>query len=236
VIDSVPAGPARFGIVTFSSRANLVSKQLFDTKAALLADIARGGTVVSSICDDEGGTEYAEGLNAASALLAKGRAGATKEIYFVSDGQPEDGERGPTTAASLKTTGVNVGTAFIPVTIATVMLGTESPTVMRDKIASRGPSGAALHADARQAGQLGELLTKLVANDLVSASIKYRAVGAASWTSLDALAARDHFNFRLPSFTMGADMLSAGLEVSYEMVDQHGARTQTAGTLVWVTQ
>lgn len=226
-------GTANFGIVTFNSTLDRNSTRLFDNASLLFAELAGTADISAVVCNAVGGTNYDDGLAKAADLLSAGRVGATKEIYFISDGQPDDGKDGAARAATLKTVGVPVGTQQVPVTIATVMLaGTDK--VLETKIASRDSTGKALHAYVTQTGGLAKVLADLAHNEIVGAELKYRSVDATSWTSLDLLTHMDaQFNFTIPSFKIEVSKEPRGIEVQYEYWDKHDNRFSTGGKVLW---
>lgn len=234
VIAAAPAGSARFGITTFSSTVDATTSGLFETKDQLFANIAPGGNIADVLCAANGSTNYGTGLDRAEVLLKGGRADATKEIYFVSDGQPSDGTAGPAKAQTLKTVGVNIGTEFIPVTIATVMLAGVD-TVLESEMASRDANGKALHAYVAQTGELTKALTDLAANEIVSAELSYRPMGGGDWIALDLMSHLQGYDFTLPPFTIDIEDGAPGLEVLYEYRDRHDHRVATGGKILWTT-
>jgi hypothetical protein len=231
VMASIPVGQAKFGVVTFSSLVGRTSTGLFDSKDALYADLAPGGNIADVVCASDGGTNYDAGFYYGGELLRTGRLGAAKEIYFISDGAPNSGQDGVTIATGLKTTGVNVGAEFIPVTIATVMVKGDD-TKMK-QVASTTSSGQLLHAYVAQSGSLAEVLSELAKNEIVGGELKYRAIGEEDWTTLDVYDHLQGFDFALPSFTIEVDNAPAGLEVLFEYWDLRDNRFATGGKLLW---
>ncbi len=239
VIAAVPAGSTKFGLTTFNSLQDQTTTGLFDTEAELFANIAPAGNIADVVCKatidpGQGGTNYDAGLTQAGVLLQLGRDNATKEIYFVSDGQPDGGKEGLAIADSLKNTGVAIGTDSITVTIATVMLK-GNDRVLQDQIASRDAKGQPLYAFVANTSQLTEVLTKLAANDIAGGDVKYRPIGAVNYTTLTLMDHLQGFNFTLPSFNIDIDKAPVGLELLFEYFDQHDNRYSTGGKLLWVT-
>lgn len=231
------AGTTRFGIVTFSTGVDATSTALFATDVELFTDVTRGvpSDVASVLCATNDSTNYNAGLSQAATLLRLGRDTATKEIYFVSDGQPDPADQdGVAIAGALKGIGVNVGAKFIPVTIATVMLAGVDK-VMAQSIASKGANGLPLHANVAQTGELTKVLTDLAKNDIVSALFQYRPIGAPDWSEVDILAHMQDFDFTLPPVTIDVDDPAAGIEVQYEYKDAHGQVTTSGGKLEWTS-
>jgi hypothetical protein len=231
VLSNVPAGIGEFGVVLFQDTA-ATSTALFTSEADLFTDLAAGGAIETVLCQQGGGTNYQAAINAASGLLAMGRENASKEIYFVSDGQPNLGESGVVEATNLKTNGVNINGKQIPATFATVMLGGQDD-VLESQIASLDSNGAPLHAYVKDADQLATTLADLASNDISGGSLKYRAIGATDWTSLDLMTHLNGFEFVLPSFTIEEAVAPDGIEVEYEYFDQRGNRFSSAGILLW---
>src|SRR5690606_14867292 len=88
----------------------------------------------------------------------------TKEIYFISDGDPTEDHEGDQIATSLKKSGVS---------IATIMLDGDD-RVMADRIASRDATGKPLHTFVRRSEQLAQALEEISKNGIESAKVKYR--------------------------------------------------------------
>jgi hypothetical protein len=227
------AGVANFAIVTFNSQLDRTSTRLFDNANLLFAELAGAGDISDVVCNATGGTNYDAGLTRAAEILALGRAGASKEVYFISDGQPDSGEDGVARATSMKTVGVTVGTTPVPVTIAAIMLaGTDK--VLETQIASKDKTGKALYGYVAQVGGLAKVLSDLTHNEITGAELKYRAIGATSWTTLDLLTHLDaQFNFVLPSFKIEVSKEPRGIELEYEYSDLHDNKFSTGGKLLW---
>lgn len=232
VIAATPPGQARFGIVTFGTGLMKTSSALFETQDQLFANVAPVGSIADVLCAANGSTYYDDGLKQAAALLKAGRPDASKEIYLVSDGQPSFGHDGIFDAQTLKTVGVNVGTSFLPVTIATVMLAGVD-TVLEQSIASRDVNGLPLHAYVAKTGELTKALTALATNAIVSAALQYRSIGATAYTTLDLMAYLQGYDFTLPSFTIDMSDGAPGIEVLYEYKDQRGHSVSTGGKILW---
>lgn len=233
VMNTVTNGNARFGIVTFASGLSRSSSMLADNQASLYADVAPlVGDVGNTICAAAGGTNYDAGLSRAAELLRSGRPNATKEIYFISDAEPDAGRDGIALANSLKTVGIDVGGTIRPVTIATVMLaGTD--TILEKSIASKDAAGVPLHAYVTQTAQLEKVLADLSNNKIVGGELRYRFIGDKEFTVVNLLDHLQGFDFVLPSITIDVQAYSTGLEVEYEYWDKHDNRYVTGGKLLW---
>jgi hypothetical protein len=235
VIASLPQGPSRMGLVTFGSDLGATSGQLFETQDQLFAAIAPGGLIADVLCAADGTTNYDAGLNQASALLSAGRAEASKEIYFVSDGAPNADATGVNIAATLKNPGLLVGARTVPVMIGTVMLaGTD--TVLEQLIASKDPvTGKPLHVFAAQTDLLAKALEDLSKNEIAAAELKYRLSDTADYTSLDLRQYLNGLDFTLPPITLSADEAVSSVEVVLEYTDKKGSKSTSTGTLVLVS-
>lgn len=231
VIQSIPAGTARFSIVTFSDHVNFASSAMFEKADELYNDAKHGGQLADVVCEADGGTNYREALSKAGAILERGRPKATKEIYFVSDGEPDDGYDGEFEATALKS-GVKIGQDWVPVAIATVMLA-GNDQVLETKIASKDRSGKPMHAYVSAAANLAKVLTDLAANGFESGTLKYRPTGTLVYKTLSLLEHVQGYDFSLPSFSISKEDAPSGLEVLLEYYDRHANRYSSGGKLTW---
>ncbi len=237
-INSIPAGTARFGLVTFSSNVEVQSTGFFASADALFANVAPGGNIATVLCAGGGGTNYQAALGntngkGAGALLALGADNATKEIYFISDGQPDAFKDGIAEATLLKSAGVPVGTQQINVTIAGIMLkGVDR--VIEQSLVSSDSNGKKLYAHAKDAAGLTKVLAELAANGIAGGDVKYRPIGTTAYTTLTLMDHLQGFNFTLPSFNIDIDDAPVGVEVLFEYFDRHDNRYSTGGKILWV--
>jgi uncharacterized protein YegL len=232
VMSSVEAGNANFAIITFGSSISRSSTMLFDSKTALYTDVAGTGDIADVLCDAAGGTNYDAGLTRAAELLQYSREDAGKEVYFVSDGKPEDDRDGISIATSMKNTGVAINGALHTVTIATVMMAGQDE-VLEKFIASVDSNNKPMHAFVSQTAELAKVLTALSNNEVVGAELRYRQIGTVDYTVLDLLDHLQGFDFVLPSININVEDGSEGLEVEYEYFDKHDNRYTTGGRLLW---
>lgn len=234
LVDSIAAqgGDAKFGIVTFSSSVVSASKTMSTDKTSLFAEISQSGTIGSVLCAAEGGTSYGAGLTSASSMLAYGRSDTIKEIYFVSDGAPEDGLIASAIAANLKANGVGSSGKAAPVQIATVMIGASDASILKS-LASIDKSGKPLHADGIQASQLAQTLSGLAANDIDDGVVKYRAVGTQKWTEVPLKANMKGYDFEIPPFNFDAKSAPNGIELRIEYKDLHNHSYVTESVIAW---
>lgn len=225
-------GNSRFAIVTFASQVVAKSSAMFGDRSNLFADIARGGSIVNTLCAQSGSTSYGPPLTAAEQILAGGRANAMKEIYFISDGEPYDDE-GPAVSKRLQSPGVMVSGKYYPTSIATVMLGGANDSVLRNDIASKSSDGQPLHVGSVQASNLSATLSKLAENEIVDGKMKYRATGGPSWQEISLIPNLKDYSFSLPSITIDRSVAPSGLEVMFEYRDRHNNLYATQGQILW---
>lgn len=248
---------ARFGVVTFSSSVLTYSTGLYGSPTKMFADLAKSGKPADVLCAAEGATNYVSALTQAAAILSTGRTNATKEIYFVSDGEPTTGQDGISLADSLKSTGVTVsGAQPIKVTIATMMLkGVD--TVLEKSIASKSPEGKPLHAYVSNTADLAQALDSLAESHVISAKLTYQLTAnnqgsqssnlpkpPAPVTPITPITPitvdmmpylKQQLDFTLPPFSVPMTKDSAGdyaaVAITFESVDNHGNLTKDTGTL-----
>ena len=235
IIDDIVSrgGDARFGIVTFSTGVTARSSTMFGDRTNLFTDLSGSGSISDALCRAVGGTEYGAGLKAAESILSAGRSDAIKELYFVSDGEPED-TTGPALAARFKSPGLSIAGKSIPVTIGTAMLGSGNDSILKNDIASKDISGAPLHVGSVQAGNLASTLSKLAANEILEGLMKYRVVGVDDWTEINFTPSIINYNFSVPSITIDRTIAPAGLEVKFEYRDQHNNKYASEGKILWL--
>jgi hypothetical protein len=233
-------GDARFGVVTFSSSGYTTreSTALFLSTDSLYADLGGTTSATNVICDALGGTNYASGLSRAKTLLENGRRDALKEIYFVSDGVPEDPDPAQALATSLKTTGVLISGKSIKVQIATVLLrGTQSGSASNDNtisnIASLDQAGKPLYVTASKATDLARIINELAANEIKTGAISYRPIGSKEWKILSIKEKMTGYDFKLPPIKVSYEEAPQGVEVKFEYEDKRGKKYENGGTIRW---
>ncbi len=230
VLKSLAVGENQMGILTFSSSVNLFTNQFYKKPTELYAALAPQGNTAEVICGEDGTTNYQAAMIKAGEILALGRPQATKELFFISDGEPNGGEDGIVEAASLKNPGVTIGGKSYPVTIATIMLnGTD--TVLQNSIASKDSAGKPLHVLVNQASQLAKALSDLAENPIVKASMKYRSKAQANFREVDLLATADNKKFQLPAITFTFQEMKDGIEVIYQYTNKRGQTSQSTGMI-----
>lgn len=228
LLSSIPKGSdVRYGIVTFSSGVVAHSSKFFSDATGLFQDaMASAGvsTVVDVLCDAAGDTNYDSALTSAQGLFATARPTASKEIFFVSDGEPTGKNDGKVAAAALRNSGVTIGTIMLD----------GNDQVLQQFIASKDPAGQPLHSKVTAANQLAQAFAKVAKNDLIGAELRWRIVGAAQFTVINLLGQSSNLKFDLAPISISVDEASRGMEVEYEYWDSRGKHYKSQGIISWV--
>lgn len=231
VINSAMQGAsARFAGVTFSNAVNSVSAAFANS-----IDGVFSGNLANTVCAAGGGTNYTASLERAEQLLAAARSSASKEIYFLTDGQPDNGGADPINNPVINGVAVAERLRAAGVTIVTVMLGADASgdNHLRTKISSTSPSGDLLHANVANASQLASTMTRLAQNDVSIGEVRYRAIGESDWSSYDLLGARSGNRFELPEMIIDVAEAPYGLEMEYSYRDRRGKTYSSSGAIRW---
>jgi len=231
IIKSLAAGgDNQMGIVTFSSDINFFTPQFYKKPAELFASLAPQGNPADILCSSNGTTNYVAPLLKSQELLSLGRPGATKELFLISDGEPNAGEDGVTEATALRSPGVTIGGKAYPVTIATIMLnGTD--TVLEQFIASKDTNGKPMHVFAAQSNQLAKALADLAENPIVKATMKYKAKSETQYTEVDLVTSADKKSFALPPVKFSFQAMKEGIEVVYQYTNRRGQTSEYKGSI-----
>ena len=228
LLASIPKGSdVRYGIVTFSTGVVAHSSKFFADATGLFQDaMASAGvsTVVDVLCDAAGDTNYDSALTSAQGLFAAARSTASKEIFFVSDGEPSGKNDGKVAAAALRNSGVTIGTIMLD----------GNDQVLQQSIASKDQNGQPLHSKVTDANQLAQAFAKVSKNDLVGAELRWRVVGAPQFTVVNLLGQSSNLKFDLAPISITVDEASRGMEVEYEYWDSRGKHYKSQGFISWV--
>lgn len=235
-------GQAQFALVTFADGVEAASPHFFSTEEDLFADLVaradNGGDaprdinqsetidIADILCAGGGGTNYEAGLNRAQDLLRSTEGGEgdySREVYFVSDGQPNAGKEGVGAAQAIRDLGGIV---------ATMMLKGDEQ-VLKNQIASRDSLGVPYHAFVQNADQLSQALKSLAENTIEDGFVEIRAMGGTYAERFRLNLMDDGVSFRLP--VLALDMASApqGLKVVIEYWDRGGELVSSSGQILW---
>jgi|GEM_PF-907488 len=201
----------RIGGVIFNDTA-ISSGAMMDTTQFLASSIASS----ASLCKNSGGTNYQSGLKLAIDLLSDAREGSVREVYFISDGEPNSaaGQDGAVEAAILKDK-LRVGA-----TIATLMIKGNDAKLMA--IASKDKNGVPLHRKTDNASELAMLIGELSRNEIEEMVFSYKQIGSDNWYEeqiTDNLASGSA-TLTLPEFTRS--QFGRGLFFKVEYTDRYG--------------
>ncbi len=246
ILDKMPPNITSFAVVTYDDDINYKSKKLYKTKAELFADLTTGSTpgsprkVEDVICEISGGTTYTAGLTGAKQVLEKGEINATKEIIFLSDGAPSDKPQAKAMAEDLKTNGVTVGGRKQTVSLATVFLGSTvpSPNVLEEMASvdrSKIPPKP-IYAVAKDAGELADLLGKMIENNKLQGSdvVQGGDGASSSRTTIDVFQKLDAKNqFVTVPFELKLDRSQKNYILNFEYWDTMQNRSSYPGTIHW---
>jgi hypothetical protein len=243
IMAAFPAGITNFGVVTFDDGMERSSSRLFATQAELEDDLTYHGAfkLLDIFCDAIGGTEYKPALTKAADLFQhtpNARQYATKEVYFLTDGEPTDTSAARSYAQNLRTTGIPINGQYKPLTIAAIMLNTSTTTpsaYLRDDIASKDTSGQPMYATAATAGDLAHILDGMTDNHLDISTLTHGATAAPAPTRIDLMPLIDPttLEWQLPPFDINIDLASSAYHMTFEYCDNHRNCFTMIGKLDW---
>jgi len=215
-------GDVRYGIVTFDKDLQESSSALFSDRQALFNDVvARSSysTIEEVLCAGIDGTNYENGLVKAKDLLdSSSLVESQREIYFLSDGEPANGDEGRDTAATLRQ----------DTTIASIMIGDGTDTVLKNDIASKDSNGNPLHRRAGDINDLTDTLIDLSRNYIAEASLIFNG------ESVDFTSNLNNLEFAIGGYTLDADETPGGVEVEFRYRDRFDMVQTKSGRLNWV--
>lgn len=169
---------ARVGLVTYNSTADELYNHLVPAGEFYKEYVAQHARMEEFLCHADNYTNYRNALLKTERLLNTGRTNSFREIYFFSDGEPQEAF-----FSSLDPAGLDVARRLRKsATIATVGLGKTG--ILEEDIASR-VNGKPLHRQAEQLNELFILLRELVQTKNIGAELTYRYLGAAAGHTID---------------------------------------------------
>jgi hypothetical protein len=144
---------ARFAMVTFHSEVNFKSQKFGSAPDLLSGSNGAAPSLSQVVCQSLDSTFYDKGLREVQALFGNSEKGTQKELYFVTDGQPQGADPLPI-AQELKNMGV---------IIATIMVAGDD-TILKQMASTR--NNELLHRKVEQADQLASAIAALVENEI----------------------------------------------------------------------
>ena len=239
-LDALPDSGMQFAVVMFSDQVLYKSTKFFTSQTELFAELVKTSglsTAQDVICASKYTTDYDSPLIAARTLLTGGRLEAKKEIFFISDGDPNIGE-GEEIAKELKEQGVNVNGSTIPVTIATIMLNGPDESKLKNKIASRDQDNIPLHARVMNAQDLAKVLEALATNKIVGGEIKYLSkenhpASSEDWMVQLLSRESEEVDFAVPTIDFLVKDAPFGIDAVFTYWDRMGKAYESKGTYYW---
>jgi uncharacterized protein YegL len=200
----------RVAVITFSGNVASNSREFMR-----VSDFQASAFFQSSlICAANGGTNYRAALDATLDILADARPESMREVYFISDGEPNRNQEGYDEATLIKDPrGANA-------TLATLMLMGNDAEMK--KIASRDENGRPLHRRTDNASDLGRMLAEVATTSLKKVLLHYRAMGSKDWLTDDVT---DLSKTRLVPSLVGLEVgrFRQGIEFMMESIDSRGS-------------
>ena len=243
LVAKMPAGITNFGVITYDDSIEHASTKLFSDRTALYLDLIAGNgrtDITKIICEQNGGTEYKIGLDKAKELLLSGEEHATKEIIFLSDGQPSDSEQDIIkTTDDLKTNGLVINGRHQAVSIATLLLGDSPADDILEKMASLDTSATPakpVFAKAQDADQLADALGRLMDNVKLQGATVSHAGDAPNTTptKFDVMPRLDARNqFSTQAFELNIDATQKNYTIGFEYWDTMQNRATFPGSIHW---
>ncbi len=148
----------------------------------------------------------------------------SRQVFFISDGEPDDGKEGIDAAKILKTIS----------TIATVMIG-QIDEILREEIASRDDRGQPLHARIEDSGALTEALSALTDNYLESADMVIYS-GEGEDETIDLQDKLDGFKFKATLPPINPKRYKNGLVIDLRYMDRFGNEKLERGQIKWTAK
>ncbi len=220
VINSMPTdGRARVAVMTFGRDVKKNSGGFISIEAA------KQNFVKSDIlCAAIDTTNYKAPLQLAINYFKTARPGATREIYFISDGEPGSDDTNGSAAAKILREQYGV-------TIATMMIKGDD-TVLINHIASRDVKNQPMHTKVDNADQLVAAIGGLSERRVSGAKVRLRAIGDDIWDERGVnLNEGAEFSWSVPEFN--ASLFPEGLEFELDYWDQHDRHYGGKGKLLW---
>jgi uncharacterized protein YegL len=206
------------GFVTFSSNVKYASTKLIP--ATNLGEADYDG---DSLCAATGSTNYADALRRASQLLDLGRQEAIKEIYFVTDGEPDSEEESREAAADVRT----------KATLATIMFGDGDPDHLKNEVASKDDGGNPIHATVTDVKNLASALENLSKSVPVKGSFKYKPRNAQDWREADLWQFVHNGVFDITALALDPREFGSGISFAYTYEDNRGNKMTSSGEIIW---
>jgi uncharacterized protein YegL len=206
------------GFVTFSSNVEFATNKLGPASAVSGAEYNN-----DRFCADASGTSYSTALLQAADLLDTGRPDAIKEVYFITDGQPNDRESSLETAAKVR----------LKATIATIMFGAEDDELLKNNIASKDAAGKPIHAAVTDVKNLASALEALSKSIPIKGTFKYKPQSSENWVEADLWKFVKAGVFDITPLDLDTKEFASGISFSYTYEDNRGISVSNDGKILW---
>ena len=245
ILAKMPAGKTKFAVATYDSVVVKFSTHLFDNKNDLYDDLLRGESasvkIKDVICRAGLSTTYKAGLDKAKDILLTGEGAATKEIIFLSDGEPTDVRADIlATTNDFKTNGVTIGGRKQSISIATVLLGTAVTSDILKSMASVDNSvspPAPIFAKAANASDLADILGRMIDNNKLQGSQVQHSGDTPGLpkSTVNVFPLLDSKSqFITSSFILSVERSQLNYNMSFEYWDTMQNRSSFSGGIHWI--
>lgn len=228
----------KVGALTFSDGIRRTSKSLFSSRDDLVKSLTNNGKdkLYKILCDENMGTQYDSALEEGERMLSSAREYASKEMFFITDGEPTDKHDAEERAKRLHDKGIFVNGKPQPVAIATIFLGkdTKASDYLRDAYASLDMNRQPIHANVQDADKLATTLEKMSGdNKLAGSNLTLGATGQGSQPqTIDLMPHINNLYFELPPFMLSASQFEGDYALKLEYWDSHMNRFLMNGKLI----
>lgn len=208
----------RIGLLTFEDYVVANTRNLMS-----VAELKNYINNTNFLCDGAGGTNYAVALDSAGSMLDTGRVDALKEVYFMTDGEPNSPVYSARSAAVLKTKSK----------IITLMFGSLDDRHLRNVVASLDQNSQPLHTQVQNAQNLSTALGESAKAMPVEGLFKYRSLDVTTWNEQDLWQYTHNGVFKIPDLEFNPVEYPEGFEFSYTYKDNRGQEYGQSGTIIW---
>ena len=177
----------------------------------------------NSLCEGLGGTSYVSAFEGAERLFDKGRLNSIREVYFLTDGEPND-----LIASADKAQDLRVKSKLV-----TLMFGSKNDSHLKNNIASKDDNQVPLHTRVRNAKNLSKALGESARSIPVEGVFKYREIGTSTWQEEDLWQYTKEGVFDIPALSFSPVDFEAGFEFSYIYKDNKGEEYGQSGIIKW---
>lgn len=224
MVDSLlQSNTTRLALVTFES-------SVIESSGKFMSVQEFKNNFISSdlLCRAGGGTNYADALDEARSLFENNQSVSNHEVFFITDGEPDDEGESRDAAVLLREKAV----------IATIMLGNENDTHLKNDVASRDSGNLPLHEVAENADALSEKFAILAKSKLEKASFNYRMIyknqkEMSEWVEKDLMGFIVNDHFQLPEFKIDLEEKVESVEVELRYSDSFGGEIVEKGRVYW---